>query len=653
MSEKIKIAGQEFEVGQKIRYKSNKGDALNCTVTAKFDDPSVLQINCKLKTGREVKFAVAENQINSRITKIAPTQPNTQPQPRNEPRYEPQQPRYEPRKEYATQPISDSYSRPKTGGALDKLNNLLSYKKLNLQVNGIMLEFLMVIALAAHALDWRWLRFSGSPEVIGSRIAIYGVVVIASALVVSQGRLRVFLPALAKFFKWAAIPVIGIPAIVFLAEQVGASADTMRHIAGLAFMVPIYALLIRNDSDFEYSIPGDNFREKFFNAFTRPSGWVWLLTIFLTALLSIYAIVALAGYAQTGAATTGIDAEIDPLVAVQGAWELILTPITSFWNLIQGVGPAITGNYTQLYNETLGAYYLGQVEENKEITGVFIREFRTLGTYFEDNPVSLVATIQLRSFVEEVNLTTHCYARELRNETNIIPGTTNPPEINNLFRNDFITVSCDFDQLSAGRYEVTFVTDFNFETWAYKTLTLMERGFLSSLYADGVNVQREFNIAPRTRTIYTNGPVSLGMNDAMEMPIALTTDRETSIPLGLTIDERTLSGMSRGNIRNVQEFQIRAPQEFEITRENCVIPGGGGLHPRPDDLVEGYTIYTFDVTTRPGVYTTVSCNAKISPQNAMILLNDPSGKQEVTIAGSVTYNYTLQRRENLHVQTWS
>lgn len=650
MSETIRIKGQVFKVGQRVRYKSNKGGTFFCEVQQKLTNPSGLQIICDLDTGGKVRFAVAEDQVESRIKIIEETMPNNQPMPGTQQTYEQQPTNYG--REYSNEP---RYKSPNTGisEALGKLNHFLSFKKLNLQINGIILEILMLLALVAHVIDWRWLKFSAAPEVIGSRIAIYGTLILISALVVSQGRPQVFFPALAKFFKWALIVVIAIPGFVFLAEQMGASADTMRQIGGLVLIVPIYALFLRNDPHFEYELPGETRLQKFFSALTRPSGWVWLLTIGLLILISIYAIVAMAGYAQEGSMTAGIDAEIDPVMALQGAIEIIKTPINSFWNLIKGVGPAIEGNYTKLYNETLGAYYIGQVEDNKEITGVFIKDFRALGTYYEDNPVELLATIELRSFVEEVNLTTTCYATDLRNESRIIPGTTNPKNINNLFRNDYITVSCDLGELAEGRYEVTFVTEFNFETWAYKTLTLMERGFLSSLYSDGINVQKEFNIIPRTRTIYTNGPVSLGMNDGMEMPIALSIERETSIPLGLTIDERAVSGMSRGHIQNVQKFQIRAPKEFPITRENCIIPGGGDIQTTNDDAVEGYNIYTFDVQARPGVYTTVSCNSKISPANAMILLNDPSGKQEITIAGSTTYNYTLQRREILQVLSWS
>jgi len=141
----------------------------------------------------------------------------------------------------------------------------------------------------------------------------------------------------------------------------------------------------------------------------------------------------------------------------------------------------------------------------------------------------------------------------------------------------------------------------------------------------------------------------------LELPLAISTqtDQTNSIPLGITIDDRPPTGTARGELISVNTFQIRVPPQIQISKEKCIMPGGitGTELEKTKDKVTGYDIYSFKVSEElPGKYLTVSCNAEITATGARTLLNDPTGKRDITIAGSTTYDYKLTRREFIDVR---
>ena len=641
---------RKFNKGDAVLYKKEEFIQIPCIVLGPSQDGTKgyqLEGN---KKGYKWKFYVPEGKVKNlkkiskgTYNKLTSTNPQSEPEPQPEP--QPYQPSNE----------AENKDPGFFSGALNKLKNVKmpklpkrsqterKEKRERVPTKGS--GFLLFLAIIVHLIDALRFEFSRSIQVLDVRILLYFLLVMATHLLVN--RENGINDTFQRYGKVALIPVLGIPILMELLKLVSdtglinISEDTIRNISFILLFVPIYVLYLVYFAGIDYEgKKGKMFMYKLTNWYfgiLMFIGLLWLLLFVISA-------------ASTGSGYLGEEENVfSARSALQGGGDIISSAFEGVKNAITKVFRPFRQNVTQMYNETLGSYYRGQVEENKEITGVFIRDFRSIGTYYEDNPVELVAQIQLRSFVDEVNLTTRCHAVEQRNQSNIIRGNTSPSEINNVFRNNYISVRCIFDRLPEGRYEVHFVTDFNFETWVYFTLTVMEREFLISLLSDQVNVHREFDILPRTRSIFTNGPVMLGMNDGMEMPVAISYNQNTMIPVGITIDDRHQAGVARGNIRSVESFQIRTPKQFDILRENCVIPSAGELTTEQDDI-EGYNVHTFDLTFRPGVYTTVGCTAIITPESARQLLANPTSKQEITIAGSTTYNYTLSRRENIQVR---
>lgn len=644
MSDEITIKGQTFKIGERVFYKTNKGLLIECTVLGISEHENDPGLKLKYERGNNVTpFAIPGSAID-RIEKTTPPNPNEGLNPNPTPTNNPNQ---TPNSNYNNPTTNTNPAKPK------KKNFFNSSKSISPEhsTEKFFSEILMLIALAIHLIDVFVFDLSINGGIIGARIGMYVFLVIATIVII--GDYSNVLGSFKKYGLVAAIPAIAIPSIGHLIKLTGASKDITDLIAGLALFLPIYAFYLLKHPNLDYKLLGDTKTQKMILAFTQPSGLLRIWLVFIGIILSIALITSLAQVAQESSNVIGIsDSGFESKEIINGAINIIKTPVENGINVIQGIGPSVNQSYTKLYNDTIGVEYSGEVEQNKELTGVFIKEFNEIGSYYEGQKVELVAMIQMRSFVDEINMTTSCYATNMRNKSEKIQGTTNPEELHNVFRDDYRSVKCAFEpnQLSKGTYDITFKLEFNFETWAYTTLTFMDRDYLTSLSMAKEDLVRKYNINPRTRTTYTNGPIKLGMNDNMEMPIALSTtgDSTNHVPLGITIDDKYTTGGSRGFIQKVNSFQIRAPQEFTLEENDCIIPGQGELT-RSLDEDTGYYIYSFDVTKKPGKYLTVSCNAQIPPNNAKNFLTDPSGKQEVTILGAATYDYELTRKTNINV----
>lgn len=638
MTEEIHAGGKVFSKNEPVNYETLKGEAREFMVVGPSQDnpPGLILKN----TTNNRQFAVNAASVATRVTKIET--PSDAP-----PQGEPPEDSSPPKKRFKWPKVPKfkipNIKIPKFGGG----SSSGAAPSNPTDPGKFFSEMLMLVALAIHLIDVFYLGASIDRGPIQIRVFLYFALVLTT-IGITEG---FSVSAIRRHIGVAAIPVFAIPLLGNLANLLGASPDVTDKIAGFTLLLPIYAFYLLKRPYLNYELLGNTRTKRFFSAFILPSGWLRIFIVILTIAIISEVLVASASMAGEGAGAAGFEGTgFSPREVLAGARDILISPFQRVIEFIKSIGPGVSNIYEDLYNQTLGEYYRGEVEQNKERTGAFINDFKPIGTLFEGVPVELVATIQIRSFVERVNISTACHAISSRND-NVIEGNTSPELIENVFRNNYLSVSCRFDHLPEGRYDVIFTADFNFETWAYTTLTFMDRDFLSDLYSDFVDVNREFDINARTRTIFTSGPVMLGMNDGRDLPIALSTSNdgtENLVTLGITIDDRYQAGAS-GRIRNVNAFQIRAPEEFQLIEEYCAIPGRGGIVTEEDEL-EGYNVHTFDITHTPGIYTTVSCNSRISPSGARSILNDPSGKRDVTIVGTAIYDYEMSSRSSIHVR---
>lgn len=647
MSSEIRAAGKTFNIGEEVEYEID-GQKKGFIVMNKsqHEPPGLILKNID----NQRQFAISAATVAAKIKKKPTPKPTNENNQQNNNSPNNNQQNNQPNNYQQAPP--QYYQQPNTPPKEYKVKR--QREQDTSEIGKFSSEILMFFAFLVIMIDVLFLGASLDGGPVAIRIGLYAGLVVGTAITlnIKFGSPREFIENTRTLLIIAAVPSIMIPAAGFIAETLGAAPATIETIGGLIIMAPVYQAYLFFNQRLTYNLAGDTRGQKIILFLFQPSSWLrvyfgWLLFSMLALSISYAGTAADEGSTAIGITDTGFDTR----ELLSGAGKIAATPITSLTEFVTSIVPRLNQTYHQIYNETLGEYYTGQVEQNRENTGVFIRDITTMGTYYEGQPVELFANIEIRSFVDEVNMTTSCYAYEPRNPENIIYGETDPKELKNVFRQDYRGVKCKFNetQLDPVRYTVVFEVDFNFETWAYTTLTLMDRDFLSSLYQANTDIHRRYNINPRIRTIYTNGPVMLGMNDGMEMPLGISTSQTSSnmIPLGITIDDRRQTGM-RGEIRQVNSFELRAPPEFIIDESRCMIPGEGTLTTTQDGEI-GYMVHSFDVSKRPGKYLSISCNAEITQEGARSLLSDPTGKTDVTIAGSTTYDYYLRRQEDIRI----
>lgn len=497
-------------------------------------------------------------------------------------------------------------------------------------------DALFFLVIIVHLVDWWYFQFKVTGLTIIYRLMFYFLIGVAARYVLDDD----ILSALKNYTIVSIIPILIIPLLGELMTWAGAPEAIAGKVAGIAFAVPVWLIYLRYMRGVNYTLVGTK-TEKFFTALTSPVKWtgLYFFILFITIMLNIFQLSSGLIY-ETGVSIEGFD----PYVAFDQFWTPVKNTWTTVWlDLYQ------LPNRTQIIldrelNRTLGAYYTGRVEENKERTGVWIEKFEAPGTHYEDLPVSFFAIIKVRSFVDDVYMNVSCTAEDTKNKTAKFGGVVEPAEFI-VYQEDQRGVTCTFNRLPAGNYKVTLEAQFNFDTWAYTTYTFMNRELMTSVLSSGEDLYTEFNIKKRPSTVYTNGPVLLGMNEQLEMPIGVSYSDNTLVPIGMTLDNKQ---KQYGDILKVTKFEMRLPDELQIQSNKCTNPYSSVT---TDPELSGYTIYTFP-NPRPDylkTFLTVSCSMQITPQNAVSLLGTGGGKTVATIVGRAEYEYQLTRSIYLKV----
>lgn len=531
--------------------------------------------------------------------------------------------------------IKDNYVQDRMDAREDR-------KKVRVETSRLMGQILIGLTLLVHVIDGLVYQFSLRAGVVTTRIFMYLVLFIFAHFTFKGNNLA---ESAKEFLPWAMSAAIFVPLFSALMNFVGAPEAITIQISAIVVGVPILLLYFMYVKGLNYKYEGDNIFGWILFWFT-PVGLarIWFFILIVSALIFAFNSLAMNAENLPGAANSGYD--------VIGGAETLMKNIkdagqTAIDN-IKSIGTGINGSINQFYNNTLGQYYTGQVEENKEKTGVFITQFESLDTQYANRTINIYGLITARSFVDDITLDMKCVAQDTKNSSNTIIGKTEPEQIT-IYQEDQQGVICTFQNgLPEGNYKINLTADFNFETWAYTTYTFMDRDFVNSIRQGGEDINSKFDISPKPKTIYTNGPVMLGINENLLMPITLSTNLSNTnrIPVGMTIENKQATATTKGTIKNVNTFQLRVPKLFYL--EQCTKTAS---NPVTDPNSQDYDVYTF-TNVNPYLtqsYLSVSCNLGINPSNAAQLLGLKGGKAVVSIVGTAKYDYELSKQIALKV----
>lgn len=341
----------------------------------------------------------------------------------------------------------------------------------------------------------------------------------------------------------------------------------------------------------------------------------------------------------------------------------IAQPLQTFWSALTDSWTKLkekfaTGGFfswaqwQQKFNATFNPsaiYYQGQVEQNQQQpTGVFITQLTSLypTTYVGTAPM-IIGHIQAMTFLNRpVRLTPSC---RLERPDHNFAGTPDPNpadpnaqplDVNYKLDSD---VACTFPvspNMTAGSYTGVLGISFPYETWAYVTETFVSRQAIQNYDVQGKDINQALSIDKTTQSIFTNGPVMVGIS-TVNQPIAIdptsTTGRYLQQRFGFTVANQ----WSQGTLQHVDSAIVMVPQPFIL--QNCSPTIWSDTEEGP-----GYVNYTF--TRTPQIYldprldySTVTCQLALPSQNAAQQVLAFGTKTPVTFVVIAKYTYEIEK----------
>jgi hypothetical protein len=306
---------------------------------------------------------------------------------------------------------------------------------------------------------------------------------------------------------------------------------------------------------------------------------------------------------------------------------------TTLWNKVKGAPDLIKNRLNS--SAIMGSinYYTGYVDDNENVpVGLYLRNIESDKESYEGSPAYIWGDIQGKSFTQEIIFEPYCFI----DEKNV--GLPEPRWIS-IFGSEQDRVYCKFDNLTKGSYSVKFGGKFTFDTWAYVEYTFVDMNVRRAMETEGKNINSELNIPLRPRSVYTAGPIMLGMAPPIDQPFGIDTQYNTrETPLGITIDNL----WSEGKPERTRTFTILVPNDFELVKCDRGDP--------VKTTGTGYSNYTFNVGTMGDIrenFLTINCRLHINDPGALL-----GGAQKVqrTFVGMARYDYKIEKTGRIYVK---
>ena len=237
-----------------------------------------------------------------------------------------------------------------------------------------------------------------------------------------------------------------------------------------------------------------------------------------------------------------------------------------------------------------GGLYRSQVELNQYTPlGVFFERVRAAQPrFYDDEPVTLWATISARTLGDPVVVNFNCYRWNGNTRINIqSDDKLTPPYPFTVGTYEEKDVECTFSEnkLAAGLNTVSLSATYNFDTSAYQKLYFMDKERLRAMRRENLDPLKEYGITDLSidatedqgpATIYTNGPVELAVRAGNKL-IAVSDDKDIYPVLEILLQNRDkISDKSgkpvgewQGKIKKVNELVVVLPAGMKLLTESC------------------------------------------------------------------------------------
>jgi|GEM_PF-6497084 len=224
--------------------------------------------------------------------------------------------------------------------------------------------------------------------------------------------------------------------------------------------------------------------------------------------------------------------------------------------------------------------YTGSIDRNaKEKLGVSFEKFKldSDSNYWDYDTIGLYGILVAKTLDRPINITLGCAGKNVARETEIPaqqihPNTQARPL--NVAREEAVDVDCIFNasSLGIGSSEITLRADFTFKTLAYLKRYYMAQDALRALRTRSIDPFQQYAIVDRNpNTIYTAGPVMLGMDAGQPLTPIDSTRVDWQPSIGIT-----LSNKWDGMITKVNRFVLFLPKGLRIRQ----VIGAVGAEPQ-------------------------------------------------------------------------
>ena len=376
---------------------------------------------------------------------------------------------------------------------------------------------------------------------------------------------------------------------------------------------------------------------------------IYLIILVIAFVMWIYAAVESGSISEIPALESGVGSDF--LGSWQHFWKLCSNAIgdlvRAVYNMFAALATGVQKTQQGMIKYAVGDAYAGEVDKKaEEKLGVYLTPIKSSApSFYPYELVSVYTTLTATTLEEDsaVHITLGCTADKNLPEKKILAvganGGVNPPEIPGATRYTEQDIDCFFNPkvLSAGSHQISISAKFNFETLAYMKSYFIESSRALALKREKIDILTHYDIEDKTpKSVYTNGPVEIGM-DLKQPPIEIDSTKTTEkITLGITLKNKW-----KGVINRLTSFKIILPGYMEIENNKC----GGYLFNSIEENV--YELQNLANIPEIKQYVTFRCPIVIkNPEE--VLGTTPISTKYFKV--DTQYDYTIDKSTNINVK---
>ena len=303
---------------------------------------------------------------------------------------------------------------------------------------------------------------------------------------------------------------------------------------------------------------------------------------------------------QTYAQEQGYTASVSPAIAIRYMASTSVKAWHSFWTGLEKMQVEVVKETERTYKVITGDYYTGEVDEgSKKQLGVFLDPLKSAQPkFYEGQPATIYTSLRAETIAEPLNIKLKCTA-DKKEADKIIPKSEFKVETM-----EEQSIDCVFNDLKPKNYNFKLTADFDFTTRAYQKVYFMNKERLRETKRKGIDPLTDFS-DKKPGTIYTNGPVMIGVGGATEQqPIGVepsTSPEATGPTIGVTIDN-----VWTGKMTKIHYLTLMVPKGLEVTDingfpvqkiDNCqLLPSDEDIKICDDEIVNLYALPDSELT---------------------------------------------------------